>query len=98
MARCDTYLDPAIYAKDRQVTIAGQVLGRHTGQVGEAEYVYPLMSCIETHLWPRTTAADTYYGYYDAYPPFYPYLYYHHLHPFYGLHYPYHRHHRRHRR
>ncbi|MDH3601366.1 MAG: Slp family lipoprotein [Candidatus Tectomicrobia bacterium] len=97
MARCDSYLDPAIYAKDRQVTIAGRVLGRHTGQVGETEYVYPLMSCIETHLWPRTTAANAPYGYYDAYP-WYPHLFYHHLHPFYGLHYPYYRHHRRHRR
>ena len=99
MARCDTYLDPAIYAKDRQVTIAGQVLGRHTGQVGETEYVYPLMSCIETHLWPHTVA-HSHYGYYDPFYPWYPHLYYHPLHPFHGLHYPYHRHrhHRRYRR
>jgi outer membrane lipoprotein len=97
MARCDTYLDPAIYAKDRQITIAGQVLGRHTGRIGEADYVYPLISCTETHLWPRTPAASPYYRDYDAYP-WYPYLYYHRLHPFYGPHYPYSRHHWRHRR
>lgn len=96
MARCDTYLDPAVYAKDRQVTIAGQVLGRHTGQVGETEYVYPLISCIETHLWPRITSTNTYYGYYDAYP-WYPHLYDYHWYPFYGLPYPYYWPHRRYR-
>lgn len=53
MAWCDTYLDPAIYTSGRQLTVAGRVLGSHTDKIGEAEYVYPLISCLEIHLWPQ---------------------------------------------
>ncbi len=55
IAQCQTYLDPAIYDKGRQITIAGKVLGRIEGQVGEAEYLYPAVSCIEMHLWPQAS-------------------------------------------
>ncbi len=94
MARCQGYLDPAVYAKDRQVTIAGRVLGRHTGQVGEAEYVYPLISCLEFHLWSRSTS------FYDTRDPWYYPWYWHPFygHPLFPHHYLYHRHRSRHRR
>lgn len=55
IAQCDQYLDPAIYAQGRQITVAGKVLGSYAGQVGEAEYLYPLISCEEIHLWPRVS-------------------------------------------
>jgi len=55
MAYCDKYLDPAVYAQDRRITIAGQVLGTYDGKVGEAEYTYPLISCEETHVFPSAT-------------------------------------------
>lgn len=85
MALCDGYLDPAVYAKERRVTIAGRVIGTHTGTVGEVEYVYPLIACLETHLWPRSTSAAVYNYYPDPgywyWGPFYrpyfsPYYYY----------------------
>lgn len=87
MARCDGYLDPAVYAKDRQITVAGRVIGTHTGKVGEIEYVYPLLACLETHLLPRPTAVAAYPYYPDPwywYPWYrygYPFFYYRH--PFY---------------
>jgi outer membrane lipoprotein len=63
MALCKDYLDPAVFAPGRRITIAGQVLGSHTGKIGEVEYRYPLISCQETHLWPRTVAVSPrYYG------------------------------------
>ena len=80
MALCQNYLDPAVYAKGRRVTVAGRVLGSFRGKVGEVEYVYPLISCEETHLWPRAVAVP--YGYYDPwYWPPYPYAF---RRPYYG--------------
>ncbi len=82
IARCEQYLDPAIYDKGRQITVAGTVLGRYEGQVGEAAYLYPLISCSELHLWPLVSH-DTVYPVYPhpwlwhPYRPWYfPYDYY----------------------
>ena len=84
MARCESYLDPALYAKGRQVTIAGRVLGSFTGKVGEAQYVYPLINCIEIHLWPQLSASA-----YDTGSYFYPWYWHPHFHPFYPYPYPF---------
>jgi outer membrane lipoprotein len=56
MALCHEYLDPAVYAQQRRVTIAGQVMGAFEGKVGEAVYTYPLISCEEIHVFPSATA------------------------------------------
>src|SRR5215510_11876625 len=40
MAFCKEYLDPAIYAQQRRITVAGQVLGTFSGKVGEVDYPY----------------------------------------------------------
>jgi outer membrane lipoprotein len=82
MVRCDAYLDPALYDKGRQVTVAGRVIGSYTGKVGNAQYIYPLISCIELHLWPKLIGISVYEpGYFvrpwywyplDPYPLFYP--------------------------
>jgi outer membrane lipoprotein len=68
IAQCDQYLDPAIYDQGRQITVAGKVLGSYSGQVGKADYLYPLISCVEIHLWPRVSQDTAYPGY-----PIYPY-------------------------
>jgi outer membrane lipoprotein len=52
MALCEGYLDPAVYSKGRQVTLAGRVLGTRIDMVGEITYVYPLLACLEVYLWP----------------------------------------------
>jgi outer membrane lipoprotein len=56
MASCKEYLDPAVYAPRRRITVAGQVLGSYMGKVGEVEYTYPLISCEEIHLLPTASA------------------------------------------
>jgi outer membrane lipoprotein len=56
MAFCKEYLDPAVYAPQRRITVAGQVLGSYAGKVGEVDYTYPLISCEETHLFPTAAA------------------------------------------
>jgi outer membrane lipoprotein len=56
MAFCKEYLDPAVYAPQRRITMAGRVLGSYDGKVGEVDYTYPLISCEETHLFPTASA------------------------------------------
>jgi outer membrane lipoprotein len=64
MALCDDYLDPAVYAPGRRITVAGRVLGTYQGKVGEVDYRYPLISCQEKYLWPQVPAVPrVYYGY-----------------------------------
>jgi outer membrane lipoprotein len=75
MAFCEEYLDPAVYAPRRRITVAGLVQGSYTGQIGEVDYVYPLISCEEIHLFPTTSAElrryPRYPWWYDD-PFFYP--------------------------
>ncbi len=82
IARCDQYLDPAVYDQGRQITVAGKVLGSYAGQVGEADYLYPLISCAEIHLWPRASHDTAY----PVYP--HPWLWYRY-HPWYLFPYEY---------
>ena len=74
MAFCEEYLDPAVYAQRRRITVAGEVLGTYTGNVGEVDYLYPLISCEEIHLFPTASAE---FRRYSAYPWWYgdPYFY-----------------------
>jgi outer membrane lipoprotein len=74
MALCPDYLDPAVYAVGRRVTLAGRVLGAYTGKVGEVSYVYPWIACEETHLWPRTVAVAPSYYFEPWYWQPYPYI------------------------
>ena len=82
MARCTHYLDPAVYTRGRDVTIAGQVLGSSAGQIGDMQYTYPLVGCVELYLWPKVEAVAPryrvhpwwyggpgYWGYWRPYPP-----------------------------
>jgi outer membrane lipoprotein len=68
MVLCSTYLDAAVYAKGREITVAGHVLGTRTGPVGEVQYTYPLIDCLELHLWPQPVLLSPQYA---PYPPWY---------------------------
>lgn len=64
------YLDPAIYAEGRAITVAGELTGKRVQRLGEIEYTYPLLSVKELYLWPKEVPAPYYYYYpYDPYPP-----------------------------
>lgn len=65
------YLDTAIFAKGREVTVAGTILGERTKRLGEIDYHYPLMAIREIHLWKRYDEPQP--PYYYPYP--YPYGY-----------------------
>jgi outer membrane lipoprotein len=75
MAFCNEYLDPAVYAPQRRMTVAGRVLGSYMGKVGEVDYIYPLISCDEIHLLPPANSelqSYTTYPWWYGTPYFYP--------------------------
>jgi outer membrane lipoprotein len=77
MVFCKEYLDPAVYAQQRRITVAGQVLGTYDGKVGEADYTYPLVSCEETHIFPSATAELLWYATHPSWyggPYYYPWM------------------------
>lgn len=97
IAQCDQYLDPAIYDQGRQITVAGKVLGSYAGQVGKADYLYPLISCAELHLWPRMSQDVIYPVYPYPYPWLLPRYYPWSLYPYYDYGWPYYYRYRRYR-
>ncbi len=45
------FLDPAIYARGREITVVGEVAGVTVRPLGETSYRYPLLSIEALHLW-----------------------------------------------
>jgi outer membrane lipoprotein len=62
----DRFLDPAIYKPDRDLTVAGRVVGSAVQRVGEVDYRYPMIAADELYLWPRLP---------PQHAPGYPYAY-----------------------
>ncbi|KKO20175.1 MAG: Slp family lipoprotein [Candidatus Brocadia sp.] len=67
------YLDTYVYAKDREVTVAGEVQGKRTLPLDKTEYTYPMIQVKELYLWPVIEHRD-----YSPYPYYYrhPFFYY----------------------
>ncbi len=47
------YLDPLIFAPDREITVAAEIEGTRSKALGEIEYSYPVVVSKELKLWPR---------------------------------------------
>lgn len=75
LALYDGYLDVAIYAQGREVTVAGEIMEKRVLPLDEIEYIYPVISVKEIHLWSPKSKDR-----------FYPY---HHWHYPWGWYYPY---------
>ncbi|RKY84742.1 hypothetical protein DRQ11_11135 [candidate division KSB1 bacterium] len=77
------YLDVAIYRRGRKVTVAGEIQGKRIQPLGEIDYIYPLISAKEIHLWPVEKEERFYpypcwhypwwYGPFWYWGPWYPY-------------------------
>jgi outer membrane lipoprotein len=75
LALYDGYLDTAIYTQGREVVVAGEIKGKRVLPLGEIDYIYPLISIKESHLFKVQEKERYYicpypYGWWD-----YPYLY-----------------------
>jgi outer membrane lipoprotein len=53
------FLDPAIYAKGRRITIVGTVAGKETRQLNGIGYVYPVIEKRTLYLWPVEKIVDS---------------------------------------
>ncbi|MDD2767242.1 MAG: Slp family lipoprotein [Methylococcus sp.] len=84
LAECSYFVDPTIYKKDRELTVAGKVLGMREQKLDEAEYDYLVVGCDYLYLWPQRQPAGNYPYPYNWYGWGWPYYYY----P-YSFYYPY---------
>jgi outer membrane lipoprotein len=73
------YLDTAIYSREREVIVAGKVMGKRVLPLSEVVYTYPLISIKEIHLFKARKEERFYpypYPYWGYSPRFYdPYWY-----------------------
>ena len=47
------FLDPAIYARGRRITVLGTATGSEERMVGDRPYTYPVIDAEQIKLWPR---------------------------------------------
>lgn len=73
------FLDPAIYAKQRTITIYGDIHQVVTEKIDDFTYHYPLITVRQHYLWPARQAEEEFYPYY-WYDPWYPYYHPYHYH------------------
>lgn len=58
----EKYLDTAIYAMGKEITVAGEVLGSRRGKIGEMEYDFPLLRGGEIHLFKPREGLPVHFG------------------------------------
>jgi outer membrane lipoprotein len=64
IAKVSQYLDSEVYQKGRKITLAGDIIGKETGPVGEIQYTYPVVQVKELHLWRERAMGYYPYPYY----------------------------------
>ena len=74
LARVGGFLDPAVYANSRELTVRGVLEGAVEQPIGEYRYRYPKVRVEQLYLWPVRLPPDPYYYRYDPYwtYPWYP--------------------------
>jgi outer membrane lipoprotein len=74
LLRSPDFLDPAVYAPGRRITVIGTVAGLEERKVGELPYRYPVIAVERIRLWPQEVAQyGTYYPWVGW--PYGPYYY-----------------------
>src|SRR3970040_2295530 len=53
LVRTPEFLDPAVYAEGRRITVVGRVTGGEQRAIGELPYQYPVIAADRIRLWPR---------------------------------------------
>jgi outer membrane lipoprotein len=69
LVRYGGFLDPAIYAEGREITVFGEIRGKEDMALDETRYTYPVIRSEELHLWEKRQIS-TYYDpwLWDYYP------------------------------
>ena len=79
LARTSGFLDPAIYATGRELTVRGVVEGMVEQPIGEYRYRYPKLRAEQLYLWPVRLPPEPNY----RYDPYWPYIWYPWYRPYY---------------
>jgi outer membrane lipoprotein len=77
LLRSPEFLDPAVYAPGRRITVVGSLTGSEERKVGEILYRYPIITMERIRLWPKDVP-DYPLGFWSAWPygPYYdPYFF-----------------------
>ena len=53
LVQSSDFLDPAIYAPDRLITLVGRIQGVEERPLGQTRYHYPELALVEIKLWPE---------------------------------------------
>ncbi len=70
MARVPGFLEPAVYARGREVSVVGRITGTRDETIGEYPYRFPLVDVSGHFLWPvHTEPAEIHH---HDHPPLYP--------------------------
>ncbi|MDH5570952.1 MAG: Slp family lipoprotein [Gammaproteobacteria bacterium] len=79
IAKTPAFLEPAVYARDRMITVTGKVLRVETRQVGEFSYDYPVVQVENHYLWSKEVEPSDYdippWWYDPWFDPYHPYYY-----------------------
>jgi outer membrane lipoprotein len=67
LVRSRSFLDPAVFAPGRRITVVGTITGAEERRLGDLPYVYPVIEVERIRLWPVAAAYPTYYD------PYWPY-------------------------
>jgi len=70
----EKFLDPAVYTKGAQITVAGVLTGAVERMIGKKSLKLPIIKISQDYLWP-TYSRPRYYGY-PGYYPYYSYGFY----------------------
>ncbi len=80
-------LDPMLYRRNREITVAGTFEGLRKGKLGKTTYLFPVFDAVQVFLWKEAPYYPAYYYSPYYYGPYYPYYYpYYYSYPYY---YPY---------
>lgn len=86
LAEVEGFLDPAVYAEGRLLTVVGRLQETETRPIGDYAYQFPVVRVESHHLWPEPdpNRARGYYGgpYGDPWYRFHPHGHPIHPHPF----------------
>ncbi|HRY14792.1 MAG: Slp family lipoprotein [Candidatus Competibacteraceae bacterium] len=61
LAQIPGFLDPAIYAVGRSITVVGLLTGTTPGQVGDYRYTFPVVTVDHHRLWPERRTPEVIY-------------------------------------
>lgn len=81
IAKYDNFLDPAIYATGRNITVYGKFIDIEKRKIDNFEYRYPIVHIEHLYLWEPPEKYD-YYDYPYWYDPWYPYWGPYYRHPY----------------